>query len=165
MLVMDMGCIPHSWKSIPCLRKSIPYSRKIISKPHSPSFTSLSRDESVFRAVKNLNGYCLSAQMKWAQNSDSKTHVKKVKCDIQNRNQTKITKVPFFRDTLYFFNLFTEREIVEDCVAVILPPQLTLQHLFCNFSNFFPEPSLLSQNSNSRVLSVYWAFIWLQFIK
>ena len=26
----------------------------------------------------------------------------------------------------YSFNLFTERAIVEDCVAVILPPQLTL---------------------------------------
>ena len=38
----------------------------------------------------------------------------------------------------YPFNLSTERGIIEDCVAVILPPQLTLWQLFCNFSNFFP---------------------------
>ena len=59
----------------------------------------------------------------------------------------------------HYFNLFIERGIVEDCVAVILPPQLTLSHLFCNFSNFFPEHSLLSQISNSGVLGVYWAYI------
>ena len=29
---------------------------------------------------------------------------------------------------------FTERDIVDDCVAVILPPQLTLLRLFCNFA-------------------------------
>ena len=65
----------------------------------------------------------------------------------------------------YSFNLSTERDIVEDCVAVILPPQLTLSDWFCNFNNFFPEPTLLSQNSNSGVLAVYWAYIWLRFIK
>ena len=65
----------------------------------------------------------------------------------------------------YSFNLSTERDIVEDCVAVILPPQLTLSDWFCIFSNFFPEPTLLSQNSNSGVLAVYWAYIWLRFIK
>ena len=65
----------------------------------------------------------------------------------------------------YPFNLSTERGIVEDCVAVILPPQLTLKHLFCNYSNFFPEHSLLSQISNSGVLGVYRAYIWLRFIK
>ena len=65
----------------------------------------------------------------------------------------------------YPFNLSTERDIVEDCVAVILPPQLTLSHWFCNFGNFFPEPSLLSQNSNSGVLGVYQAYNWLRFTK
>ena len=42
------------------------------------------------------------------------------------------SKMVFFQKTWwkrvkeYSFNLFTERAIVEDCVAVILPPQLTL---------------------------------------
>ena len=65
----------------------------------------------------------------------------------------------------YSFNLWTERGVVKDCVAVILPPQLTLNHLFCNFSKYFPEPTLLSQNSNSGDLGVYIAYIWLWFIK
>ena len=65
----------------------------------------------------------------------------------------------------YSFNFFPERGIVEDCIPVILPPQLTLSDWFCIFSNFFPELTLLSQNSNSGVLGVYWAYIWLQFIK
>ena len=68
-----------------------------------------------------------------------------------------------WKSTLSTF--FTDRDIVEDCVAIILPPQLTLSHLICNFSNFFPEHSLLSQISNSEVLGVYWAYIWLRFIK
>ena len=51
----------------------------------------------------------------------------------------------------YLFNLFTEKAILEDCVAIILPFQLTLEHHFSKFCNFFPEPTLLSQN--------YWTYI------
>ena len=36
----------------------------------------------------------------------------------------------------YSFNFFTERDIVEDCVAVILPPQLTLEHHFSNYNSY-----------------------------
>ena len=63
----------------------------------------------------------------------------------------------------YSLNFSTERGIVEDCVGVILPPQLTFWQFSRNYH--FREPTLLSQNSNSRVLGVYWAYIWLQFIK
>ena len=51
----------------------------------------------------------------------------------------------------YLFNLFTEKAILEDCVAIILPFQLTLEHHFSKFCNFFPEPTLISQN--------HWAYI------
>ena len=58
---------------------------------------------SVFRAVKILNGYNLSGLMKRAQNSDSKTHVKKYnptsRTEIRQKSPSKI--LPFFRDTLY----------------------------------------------------------------
>ena len=47
----------------------------------------------VFRVI----GYTLSGQMKRAQNSDSKTHVKKVKSDFQNRNKTNITLGHFLK--------------------------------------------------------------------
>ena len=55
----------------------------------------------VSRALNILNGYDLGGWMKQAKTSDSKNTCVKVKSDFQNRNKTKITKVPFFRDTLY----------------------------------------------------------------
>ena len=50
----------------------------------------------------------------------------------KNSNTGTPSKMVLFQKTWwkrvkeYSFNLFTERAIVEDCVAVILPPQLTL---------------------------------------
>ena len=37
--------------------------------------------------------------------------------------------------------------------------------LFMQLGQFFAEPTLLSQNAKSKVLGVYWADIWLWFIK
>ena len=62
-------------------------------------------------------------------------------------------------------NFETERNIVEYFVAVILRPQLTLQHLYFLSNNNFREPSLLSQNSNSGASDVHWPYILLWFIK
>ena len=52
----------------------------------------------IFRAVKILNGYNLSGQMKRLRFQNT---CEKAKSDFWNRNKAKTAKVPFFRDTLY----------------------------------------------------------------
>ena len=58
---------------------------------------------SIFDANDVLNGYVLVGQMKPAQNSDSRTQIKKLNPTSRTKIRRKLLKYLFFRDTLYVF--------------------------------------------------------------
>ena len=88
------------------------------------------------------------------------------KADLKEYSSvTALPNHPRKRMKQYSFNLSTLKDIVEDCVAIILRPQLAFQHQQFSRKCNFRERRLLNQNSNSRILDVYSAHIWLQFIQ